>query len=347
MSATADCQVFNRPDRVVEGWYWALRSRELKRGQVRAVNLMGRELAVFRGRDGRVVALDAYCPHMGAHLACGRVDGDGLRCFFHHWRFGADGAVTDVPCQPRPPRVGVRSWPVSEAYGLVWIHTTPEPRAPVPAVPELEGLAVDALLGNRFTKKCHPNVVLINAIDSQHFHSVHNLPNVLDMVAEPVDRQRLIVRNANPVPRTSRLWRFISRFYASQLTYSMCYWNGSTGTVTLGPDFFHFHIMFALRTGPGGVTEGQTVLITKKRGGPFGWLFNRVVLLLTRLVGDYFAKGDTKVFETIKFDFKTPLKIDRPILEFIRHLEAQPTVPWTETAEAPALPAPADGLRAV
>jgi nitrite reductase/ring-hydroxylating ferredoxin subunit len=24
---------------------------------------------VYRGENGRVVALDAYCPHMGAHLA--------------------------------------------------------------------------------------------------------------------------------------------------------------------------------------------------------------------------------------------------------------------------------------
>ena len=38
--------VFNRTDRIVEGWYWALRSDELRRGQVRPLNLMGKELAI-------------------------------------------------------------------------------------------------------------------------------------------------------------------------------------------------------------------------------------------------------------------------------------------------------------
>ena len=70
-------EVFNRPDRVVEGWYWALPAHALKRGTVKPVNLMGRELAIYRGQDGVAVAMDAYCPHMGAHLAQGR---GGRRC---------------------------------------------------------------------------------------------------------------------------------------------------------------------------------------------------------------------------------------------------------------------------
>ena len=37
--------------------------------------------------------LDAYCPHLGAHLAeGGRVQGESVRCPFHAWEFdGASG----------------------------------------------------------------------------------------------------------------------------------------------------------------------------------------------------------------------------------------------------------------
>src|SRR5437870_2794133 len=94
--------VFNRTDRVVEGWYWTLPSSQLKRGQVRAVTLMGKELVLFRGESGTVVALDAYCPHMGAHLKEGRVEGDSIRCLFHHWKYDARGVCTEIPCQERP-----------------------------------------------------------------------------------------------------------------------------------------------------------------------------------------------------------------------------------------------------
>ena len=68
--------------------------------------------------------------------------------------------------------------------------------------------------------------------------------------------------------------------------------------------------MFALRMLPGGKTEGQTILITKKRDGVGGRAFNRAVLAATKVVGDYFAKGDTQVFQTMQFDFKTPTKAD-------------------------------------
>ena len=54
------------------GW-----SHELRRGQVRAVRCLGRELVLFRGEDGRVRVVDAYCPHLGAHLGVGGSVGFG------------------------------------------------------------------------------------------------------------------------------------------------------------------------------------------------------------------------------------------------------------------------------
>lgn len=328
--------VFNRTDRVTEGWYWALASKELRRGQVRALNLMGKELVIFRGESGRITAMDAYCPHMGAHLAEGRVDGDGLRCFFHHWKFDESGTCVDVPCQSKPPVARNRTYSTAEHYGMIWLWTGEGEPRPLPVVPELDGEETDVAHANRFVKNCHPNVVLINAIDAQHFYSVHNLPNVLEFETDEVDDATITLRNARKVPDTSALWRLFGRFYADALTYSMTYYNGSTGTVTLGPDFMHFHIMFAFRMGPDGTAEGQTITVTKKRKGLSGRLFNKAVLHVTNAVGNYFASGDTKVFSTIKFDLKTPVKADKAVIDFIRHLDKQKTVPWSEDDEAEA-----------
>ena len=45
----------------------------------------------FRTEAGEVAVLDAFCPHMGAHLGHGgKVEGGGLVCPFHAWKF--DGA---------------------------------------------------------------------------------------------------------------------------------------------------------------------------------------------------------------------------------------------------------------
>ncbi len=43
-----------------------------------ASTVSGQQLAVFRSHSGQVYVLDAYCPHLGANLACGgRVVKDG------------------------------------------------------------------------------------------------------------------------------------------------------------------------------------------------------------------------------------------------------------------------------
>ncbi len=335
MGTLGKTRVFDRTDRFVEGWYWARPSATIRRGQIVAVNLLGRELVLWRDSRGAVHCHDAYCPHMGAHLAEGTVDGDQIRCFFHHWRFDAAGELTDIPCQDHLPKVGVNAWPAEEAYGLVWVWCGgAEAHLPVPYVPEMEGVEVRALIGNRFLKGCHPNVVMINAIDEQHFHSVHPLASSLAVggrfEVHALHDNLLQFDNAEPVPDTNLFTRFMSRFYDGPLTYRMNYWNGTTGSVTVGPDALHFHILFALRPTVEGHTEGQTVLLTPKMSGLHGRIFNRICLEATRAVGDYFAKGDTEVFQTIRFDLQTPLPADRAILRFIQHLEKQAVSSWSE-----------------
>lgn len=317
---------FNSTERVMDGWYWALRSRDVKRGRVKPVTLLGRELAVYRTDSGKAVAVDAYCPHMGAHLAEGSVDGEALRCFFHHWKFEQDGRCSEAPQLAQPPAACIATHVVEERYGLIWIWVGAGEPQPMPEVPELRGEEVDWSHGNTFIKDCHPNVVMINAIDAHHFNSVHNLPVELEFAVEAEDARTLHFANTTRVPETRALTRFISRFYEGPLTYKMCYWSASTGTVSIGPDFMHFHIMFALRMVEGGKTEGQTILITRRRPGLTGKLFNAVTLFATKIVGNYFAKGDTQIFRTIRFNFATPTKADRSIIDFIQHAEAQPAV---------------------
>lgn len=323
---------FNNASRLVEGWYWALRSSELRRGHTRAVSLAGRELVLYRGQDGAVRALDAYCAHMGAHLATGRVEGNTLRCFFHRWRYDGAGRCVEVPSLGGCPlsAARVRAWPVAERYGLVWIWVGEHPSGPIPAPPELDGMPIRARLGRPFTKRCHPHVVLVNAIDEHHFNSVHRLPVTLRMEPRALSAACLEVRNSAPIRRDSWLGRRLARFYAGPLTYAMAYSHGSVGTVTAGPDRLHVYLMFALRPTADGRTEGQAIALTRRRRGVTGLLIDRVLLAATALVGRYFAGGDTIVFDTIRFDLRTPIAADRAVLAFVRHLDGQSTVPWAE-----------------
>ncbi|MBE9029682.1 aromatic ring-hydroxylating dioxygenase subunit alpha [filamentous cyanobacterium LEGE 11480] len=321
--AEPQASTFNHPDRFIQGWYWVMPSRPLKCGQVQPVTILGRDLAVYRTAAGQVAIVDAYCPHMGAHLAEGCVDDEGLRCFFHNWRFDSQGVCTDIPYLGHALPIRITTWPVVEHYGLIWVWTGDAPPPPPPFVPELENVVWDVALGKPFVHNCHPNVLMVNAIDAHHFNTVHNFPIEIVFKNEVVNESAIMFSNTTRGGDESWLVRLIQPFYQHEGTYSMCYSYGSTGTVTLGPDFLHFYIVFALRLGPDGTTEGQPIFVTQRRSGVSGWLFNRVVLWLTQQVGNYFAKGDTKIFQTIKFDLKTPLKADQSILQFMHHVEGQ------------------------
>lgn len=61
--------------------------------------ILGEQVAVFRGQDGKAYVVDAYCPHLGANLAVGgRVVGSCIECPFHGWQFrGNDGKCVRIP----------------------------------------------------------------------------------------------------------------------------------------------------------------------------------------------------------------------------------------------------------
>src|SRR5258708_4250021 len=99
MNSLQDTRVFNNTDQLIEGWYWLFFSKDLKKGKAKAHTFFGRELVIFRGENQKVVAMDAYCPHMGAHLAEGHVEGNAIRCFFHHWKYDSQGKCVDIPCE--------------------------------------------------------------------------------------------------------------------------------------------------------------------------------------------------------------------------------------------------------
>jgi phenylpropionate dioxygenase-like ring-hydroxylating dioxygenase large terminal subunit len=335
VNSLQETSIFNNPNQLIEGWYWIFLSRELKAGAAKAHNFLGRELVLFRGENLKVVAMDAYCPHMGAHLAEGKVEENSIRCFFHHWKYDSSGSCVDIPCEKNVSHVRkLKTWPVEEKYGLIWIWTGEKVNHPIPAPPELQGQECDFIHGTPFVKNCHPNVMMINAIDEQHFHSVHphasQLAGDLSLLPVVINENCIEFRNITTVPTTTFVTRFLKRFYSGPLTYWMSYWFASTGTVTLGPDFQHFHIIFSLRATLDGKAEGQTILVTKKRRG-LGKIYNFFVLHLTRIVGNYFAKGDTQVFKTIKFNFETPIKADQAIIQFIKHTEKQKLSQWLST----------------
>jgi len=82
----------------------------------KAVPVDGRMVAVFRQADGWF-AIDDLCPHMGASLAEGYVEGQTVTCPWHAWRFCIkDGTWEDNP------RTKVDCFDIKVEEGQVWVR---------------------------------------------------------------------------------------------------------------------------------------------------------------------------------------------------------------------------------
>ena len=91
---------------------------------LKTVRVLGQDLVLFRGPDGRLGLLDRDCPHRGADLAFGRLEDGGLRCLFHGWLFDIEGRCLETPAEPPESRICNRvrqkAYPVQERSGIVF-----------------------------------------------------------------------------------------------------------------------------------------------------------------------------------------------------------------------------------
>ena len=166
------------PFPIPSGWFRVGFSEELSPGDVKPVRYFGEELVLVAAESGAIRLFGAYCPHLGAHLGHGgRVAGETLRCPFHAWRFGMDGACVEVPyAQKIPPRARLRSYSTEVRNGIVWAWHHPEGEAPgweVPEVPELGDGAWSAPVHHQWQIRTRNQEIAENTSDPAHFGAVH------------------------------------------------------------------------------------------------------------------------------------------------------------------------------
>ncbi len=161
------------------GWYSVERSHLLAIGEVKPVKAFDREMVLYRTRSGRPVLQDAFCPHLGAHLGHeGRVVGESIRCPFHGWQFGVDGNCEKIPyCDEIPERARIRTWPVAEKNGeiYIWFHPeNSEPQWDLPDLPELEDPNWTTARYTEHLVPAHVQDICENSCDPVHFRYVHS-----------------------------------------------------------------------------------------------------------------------------------------------------------------------------
>lgn len=103
-------------------WYVAGWSDEFT-AELTPLTILGDRIVFYRTPSGTPAALEDACPHRRLPLSMGRLQGDAVECGYHGLTFNPQGQCVKAPTQPGtiPVRAKVRSYPVEDRYGLLWI----------------------------------------------------------------------------------------------------------------------------------------------------------------------------------------------------------------------------------
>lgn len=158
--------------RELEFWNPVLRSEELG-ARPREVELCGRRLVVFRTASG-LGALDDACPHRGAPLSQGRVEGDAVVCPYHGWRWDREGRGVTPSTRgpdggPAAVKACARRYEAVERLGAIWLKAAASSE-PFPTW-ELGGHTEFTRLRRLIDAPLE--LVLDNFIEVEHTPSVH------------------------------------------------------------------------------------------------------------------------------------------------------------------------------
>lgn len=160
---------------VLNAWYVAAWSTEVSSDPTRRV-VCELPIVLFRTQAGQVAALADRCAHRGYPLSAGRIVDDSIQCGYHGFAYGCDGICTRVPGQSTiPTRAQVRSFPVVEKDGWIWVWTGDAELADVTAVPDTHWMADDswATVTHSMRFECRADLIHDNLLDLTHESFLH------------------------------------------------------------------------------------------------------------------------------------------------------------------------------
>lgn len=248
-------------------WYVAGFANELDESKVVARRFLGTPVVMLRHSDGRVAALQDRCPHRLLPLSAGRRVGDELQCGYHGMRFSVGGECTLAPGQAHiPARACVRSFPLRECHGLLWIWMGEAEKADPGLIPDIRWnehphwtpsrgyhhikadfrLAVDNLMDLG-----HESWVHLRTIGQEEEECIPNFPVKVSMPADGLVQAHREMPDIDPPPFFTMLLNHQGRINrwqtAISLAPSICMTDFGVYPVGTSPDdAYRSHVLHLL-----------------------------------------------------------------------------------------------------
>ncbi len=161
-------------------WHPVAGASEFNREPIKALRILGEDLALYKDLDGRYGLVDRRCPHRSADMSYGFVEKTGLRCSYHGWQYDQTGQCIQQPYEEvadpsarMRKSTRIKAYPVQEKAGMLWAYMGPQP---APQLPDWDLFNYK----NGFAQAVFAEVPCNwfqcqeNSIDPVHFEWTHN-----------------------------------------------------------------------------------------------------------------------------------------------------------------------------
>jgi aminopyrrolnitrin oxygenase len=306
-------------------WYLLCGSREIKKRAIKK-SIFGRELVLFRGASGKVIAMDNRCAHLGADLSQGRINADTISCPFHGWQYDASGRCVRIPTGATvPPFARQVLYPTEERHGAVFIFNGPEVLFPLPFFVGEEPDGFVAAPAVEFSAETSWYMVAAHGYDLQHFETVHGrrlvTPLEVDCPAAFARRSRYRAEISGATACDRLLRRFLNR----QVTISITTWGGTLVLIT--GDFGNVRSRFLISLLP--LEENRTlcavVVFARRSGSQLSrWLCQPVNLVLRKIFTRSYLVDEAVKLGRPRYLPHHLLEIDRELIDYFRWVAALP-----------------------
>lgn len=125
-------------------WMAVYESNQLPAGRAMPIRIMGDDYVIFRTQSGVAQVMAQRCPHRGAQMHLGWVQGEELRCVYHGWKFDCTGRCTEQPAEEPGynEKVRIKTYPTGEHMGLIFAYFGDGEPPQFPPFPEPDGEGV-------------------------------------------------------------------------------------------------------------------------------------------------------------------------------------------------------------
>ncbi|MFV0644357.1 MAG: Rieske 2Fe-2S domain-containing protein [Sphingomonadaceae bacterium] len=156
---------------VMAGWSHEIGDALLRR------RILDDPILLYRRQDGTIAAMIDRCPHRFAPLSMGERNGDVIHCAYHGLAFDSEGACVLNPFSDSLPKgTQIRTFPVEERDGIVWLWPAEADKADTSLIPDFSMLFIEGHgppLSGYTMMQANYEYGTDNLLDLSHIEFVH------------------------------------------------------------------------------------------------------------------------------------------------------------------------------